>query len=219
LFAQSRKSKSSYQVTSLVDDTNLFKGASPMSTTNTSTVSSASKAAAIVAVFEEKREPDELLMSPTLLITSPHSLKGADPFSNTMSATYGDGSWEGSDFFKDNPFASSLFETDLASGDSGSKDAFGFPTKPVSDGVLENKPSKKVPSNADRVDAENIFNHDVIGPDSWGDPTAMLSVNITPRRDNAERHSNDNHHRHESLDANSCDESEMSEVTNPTFSS
>ena len=189
-----------------------------MSTTNASAVSSISKAAAVVAVAEEKKVPDELHMQPTL-ITSSCLLKGADPFSNNTSAAHGDGSWEGSDFFKDNPFASSLFETDLATGDSGSKDAFGFPTKPVSGGVLGSKASKTITSNAICNDAKKIFNHDVVGLESWGDPTGMVPVAITPRIDNAERRFNENGHRHESVDANSYDESEMSEVTDPTFSS
>jgi len=42
-------------------------------------------------------------------------------------------------------------------------------------------------------------------------------MNITPRRDNASRHFND--YQHDNVDANSCDQSEMSEDTDPTFSS
>ena len=202
--AQSKKSKSSNKGTSLVRDTNLFEGGGSAPTT--------AAAAAAAAIAEKKRDSDSLPMPPPI-ITSPTNLStGMDPFSNLMSANRGDDGWEGSDFFKENPFTLSPFETDLASGDNGGgKDAFGFPTKPISDGVMGNKPSRM------REATNAFFDLGMNGADSWGAPTEILPVDITPRRDNAARHFNG--HQHDNVDANSYDESEMSEVTDPTFSS
>jgi len=76
-------------------------------------------------------------------------------------------------FFEENPFALSPFETDLASGDNRIKDTFGFPTKPISEGDMGNKPPMKVSSNANRVATNAFFDLDVNGADSWGDPIAM----------------------------------------------
>jgi len=103
--ASSKKSKSSNKGTSLINDTNLFKGASPMRTSIPSTVSSAPKAAAAAAtaIVEGKRESDALLMPPSAN-TSSHVLTGTDPFSNLTSATHGDGGWEGSNFFRGESF-------------------------------------------------------------------------------------------------------------------
>ena len=208
--AQSKKSKSSNKGTSLVGDTNLFEGGGTAPTT--AAAAALTTAAAAAAIAEKKRDSDSLPMPPPI-ITSPTNLStGTDPFSNLMSANRGDDGWEGSDFFKENSFALSPFETDLASGDNGgSKDSFGFPTKPISDGVMGNKPSRT------REATNAFFDLSINGADSWGAPTAILPVDITPRRDNAARHFND--HRHDNVDANSYDTSEMSEVTDPTFSS
>ena len=201
LLVQSKKSKSSNKGTSLIDDTHLFEGGDSAPTT-----------AAAAEITEKKRVRVDSSPMPPPLITSSNLLTGADPFSNLLSATHGDDGWDGSDFFKENPFAPSPFETDLASSDNGGgKDAFGFPTKPISDGFMGNKPSRS------REGTNTFFDLDINGADSWGAPTAILPVDITPRRDNAARHFND--HRHDKVDANSSDESEMSEVTDPTFSS
>ena len=202
MLAQSKKSKSSNKGTSLVDDTNLFEGGGSAPTT----------AAAAAVIAGKKRDSDSLPMPAPLITSSTDVSTGTDPFINLMSANHGDDGWEGSDFFKENPFVTSPFETDLASGDNGGgKDAFGFPTKPKSDGVMENKPSRTCEAT------NTFFDLDMNGADSWGAPTAILPVDSTPRRDNAARHFND--HRHDNVDANSYDESEMSEVTDPTFSS
>jgi len=123
--AQSKKSKSSNKGTSLVGDTNLFEGGGTAPTT--AAAAALTTAAAAAAIAEKKRDSDSLPMPPPI-ITSPTNLStGTDPFSNLMSANRGDDGWEGSDFFKENSFALSPFETDLASGDNGgSKDSFGF---------------------------------------------------------------------------------------------
>jgi hypothetical protein len=168
---------------------------------------SPSKAAA--TAIEEKRESDTL--------PAPPSLIASDPFSNLTPAMHGNDGWEGSDFFKENPFAPSPFESDLASGDNEGNDAFGFPTKAISDGVAGNRPSMKVPLDADRVASNTFFDLDVNVANTWGDPNLILPVNITPRRDNAAHRFNDD--QHGNVDANSYDESEMSEVTDPTFAS
>ncbi len=233
---QSKKSKSYKKGTSLVDDTGLFDDGDTAPTTAAADAISEKKRdfnsllmppplitggdtaptpAAADAISEKKRDSNSLPMPPPL-ITSSNLLTGTDPFSNLMPVTHGDDGWEGSDFFKEDPFAPSPFETDFASGDNGGKDAFGFPTKQISDGVMGNKSSRTVSFNANPEATNTFFDLDINGADSWVAPTA-IPVDITPRRDNAARHFND--HRHVNDDANSCDESEMSEVTDPTFSS
>ena len=89
-------------------------------------------------------------------------------------------------------FATSPFN-DIATNGG---DAFGFP---------------KTTTSPERIDTDAFFVEG--GVDAWGEPSAQLPVDFTPRKTNAGHFRKDP----DNSDAMSYDASEMSEVTNPTF--
>ncbi len=216
---QYKKSKSSKKGKSLDDDTNLFdpeskvdgsptvvstRSPSPLRNISPSSVSLAPKATSSApTVVQNKDELDPLPMPPPLIPAS----KASDQFdTQSLAAADDNDGWEHSDFFNDNAFGSVPFSQDKAAGGTSSgDDDFGFPTNTKSD------------SAAGHVDSDAFFDLAVNGADSWGEPSAMLPVDFTPRKSTLVAQPSKDHT--DNCDAFSYDASEMSEVTNPTYAS
>jgi hypothetical protein len=216
---QYKKSKSSKKGKSLDDDTNLFdpdskvdgsptvvstRNPSPLRNISPSSVSLAPKdTSSASTVVQSKDELDPLPMPPPLIPAS----KASDPFdTQSLAAADDNDGWEHSDFFNDNAFGSVPFSQDKAAGGTSSgDDDFGFPTNTKSD------------SAAGHVDSDAFFDLAVNGADSWGEPSAMLPVDFTPRKSTSAAQPSKDHT--DNCDAFSYDASEMSEVTNPTYAS
>lgn len=166
------------------------------------------KATSAPIVIQREEELAPLPMPP------PH-IPASDLFDTNQDAADGDDGWGHSDFFKDNSFSSLPFSQDLALGCNVRVDgAFGFPTKSKSDSATGSITHNGLTVNAD---SDAFFDLAVNGADSWGEPSAMLPVDFTPRKNTSTaQYSKD---QTENSDALSYDASEMSEVTNPTFAS
>lgn len=224
---QSKKSKSSKKGKSLEDDTHLFdpdskvdgsptvvstRSPSPLSNISPSSASLPPKATSAPTVVQSNDEPEPVPMPPPL-IPAPEA---SDPFDTLSPAADEDDGWEHSEFFKDNTFGSVPFSQDRVTGDSRrGDDAFGFPTKSTSDSAAGDITRNELIVNAD---SGAFFDLAANGADSWGEPSAMLPVDFTPRKNtlSAAQHSKDHT---DNCDAFSYDASEMSEVTNPTYAS
>jgi hypothetical protein len=162
-----------------------------------------------VAPITVKEKSESTALSPSSVTSSSRAVSKPDPFNNFSDTLPGDGGWENSNFFDENPFASSPFDNDPVTNSNGDKDAFGFPSKSVSAGSGEKQSSMEA---LDAVGAAtNTFFDNTTSADSWSNnhtTTAMLPVDKTPRRDNATHRLND---------GSSLEGSDMSEVTDPTF--
>ena len=152
---------------------------------------------------KEPEPPSSSSVMPPPLMAAPEiaaapQAAAADPFGTPKSPGGDDNDgWANNDFFTDDPFASSS-PFGAASG-NGDEDAFGFPT-----------PKKS--TNSERIDNDAFFTS---GADSWGEPSAMLPVDFTPRKTNNAHYFED----HDQSDTVSYDATETSEITNPTFAS
>lgn len=222
---QSKKSKSSKKGKSLEDDTHLFdpdskvdgsptvvstRNPSPLSNISPSSASLPPKPTSALTVVQSNDVPEPL---PPPLIPAPEA---SDPFDTLSPAADEDDGWEHSEFFKENTFGSVPFSQDRVTGDNRrGDDAFGFPTKSTSDSAAGDITHNEIIVNAD---SDVFFDLAANGADSWGEPTAMLPVDFTPRKNtsSAAQHSKDHT---DNCDAFSYDASEMSEVTNPTYAS
>jgi len=162
-----------------------------------------------VAPITVKEKSESTALSPSSVTSSSRAVSKPDPFNNFSDTLPGDGGWENSNFFDENPFASSPFDNDPVTNINGDKDAFGFPSKSVSAGSGEKQSSMEA---LDAVGAAtNTFFDNTTSADSWSNnhaTTAIQPVDKTPRRDNATHRLND---------GSSLEGSDMSEVTDPTF--
>ena len=161
-----------------------------------------------VAPITVKEKSESTALPPSSVTSSSRAVSGPDPFNN-FSDTLPGGGWENSNFFDENPFASSPFDNDPVTNSNGGKDAFGFPSTSMSAGAGEKQSSMEALDSVGA--ATNTFFDNTTGVDLWSNNhanTAMLPVDKTPRRDNATQRLHD---------ASSLEGSEMSEVTDPTF--
>ena len=207
----------------LVDDKNLFveeekitKAGNNLAEEKTEVVQDPPKAKEPEHVSESSvpmppplKEPEPASSSsvmPPPLMAAPEAA-AADPFGTPKSPGGDDNDgWANSDFFTDDPFASSS-PFGAASPGNGGEDAFGFPTPKKS----TTKKAKTTNVNSERIDNDAFFTS---GADSWGEPSAMLPVDFTPRKTNAHYFED-----HDQSDTISYDATETSEITNPTFAS
>lgn len=175
---------------------------SPLSNMSPSSALLVPKSTSTSSVVQSKEDLDPLPIPPPLILAP-----ASDPFDTTTPATDDDNGWGHLDFFKDNSFAS-------LPGNIRGDDLFGFPSKSTSDSAAGNITLNELTMNTESV---AFFDLAVNGADSWGEPSAILPDDFTPRKNaTVAQHSKENS---ENCDALSYDASEMSEVTNPTYAS